>query len=76
MAVIVSKKVSKKAVTRNRIRRRCFELWRPHLADLPAADLALIASQPELADWPAPRLADLNQKLLEQLKASLANLPD
>ena len=76
LAVIVSKKVSKKAVVRNRIRRRCFEFWRPHLPGLPATDLALVATRAELADWSAPRLAELNQKLLERLKALLADLPD
>ena len=76
LAVIVSKKVSKKAVVRNRIRRRCFEFWRSQLPDLPPTDLALVATQAELADWPAPRLAELNQKLLEQLKALLADLAD
>lgn len=72
LAVVVSKKVSKKAVVRNRIRRRCFEFWRPRLPGLPPVDLALTVASAELADCPAPRLDEINQKLLKQLEKLLA----
>lgn len=72
LAVVVSKKVSKKAVIRNRIRRRLFEFWRPHLSQLPPVDLALLVNSAELADCPPDRLAATNQRLLEQLRELLA----
>ena len=76
LAVIVSKKVSKQAVTRNRIRRRLFELWRPHLANLDSpVDLVLTVRRPELANCPPAELADINQYLLQQLHQRLAQPP-
>lgn len=76
LAVIVSKKISKRAVVRNRIRRRLFELWRPHLPGLePPVDLALIVQRVDLADRPAAELAKLNQQLLSRLKRALASSP-
>ncbi len=72
LAVVVSKKVSKQAVTRNRIRRRLFELWRPRLANLDSpVDLVLTVCRPELANCPPAKLADINQYLLQQLHQRL-----
>ena len=75
LAVVVSKKISKKAVVRNRIRRRLFEFWRPHLPELGPVDLALIVNSAELADCPPERLAEINSQLLSQLKQRLADAP-
>ena len=72
LAVIVSKKVNKRAVVRNRIRRRLFEFWRPHLPNLgQPVDLALIVQRDDLAGWPAARLAELNWQLLSRLEQRL-----
>lgn len=76
LAVVVSKKISKKAVVRNRIRRRCFEFWRSHLSGLPPVDLALTVNNVDLADWPASRLAEANRQLLEKLRAATGQRSD
>lgn len=48
-SVVVSKKVFKKAVGRNRIRRRIYEYIRTHLQDLNGVyDVVIIATSPEL----------------------------
>lgn len=76
LAVIVSKKISKRAVVRNRIRRRLFELWRPHLPGLePPVDLALVVQQAGLADCPPAELAELNRQLLSRLRQALDSPP-
>ena len=68
LAVVVSKKVDKKAVVRNKIRRRLFELCRRRLPDFEVGvDLALIVYKNELAFMPAPELDKLLQPLFVQL---------
>ena len=69
LTVVVSKKVSKRAVVRNRIRRRLVEYCRHHLPDSANAfDMALIVSNPDLAtisqDQLEVLLSPLKQRLL------------
>ena len=71
LAIVVSKKVDKKAVVRNRIRRRLFELCRRRLPNFETGvDLALIVYKNDLALMPASEL----EKLLQPLFAQLAEL--
>jgi ribonuclease P protein component len=57
LSVVVSKKVLKSAVGRNRIRRRIYEYMRPHLLALPEVyDIVIIATSSELRDMPADEL--------------------
>ena len=62
LGVVVSKKVSKKAVTRNGIRRVLSEIFRPSLPTLPPSDVVILVSrdpgdnryaifQEEIAQW-------------------------
>ena len=51
-AVVVSKKVFKSAVKRNRIRRRVYEIARPFLHDAPAIDTVVSVFAPEVFDAP------------------------
>ena len=68
LAVVVSKKVDKKAVTRNRIRRRLYELFRQTFKDCsPAIDLVIIVHKPELATMPAGELQALFRPYILQL---------
>lgn len=56
-AVVVSKKVHKSAVGRNRIRRRIYEYLRMHHDKLPSPhDVVVIVSSSELIDMPAEKL--------------------
>lgn len=65
VAVIVSRKISKSAVVRNRIRRRIYEQVRLLFATHPAPyDLAVTVFDEKLAEAPAPVLAAEVQKLL------------
>lgn len=68
LAIIVSKKVDKRAVVRNRIRRRLYELFRVRFLshDL-NADLAVIVLKSELADLPAPQLNKIFEPIFEKL---------
>lgn len=65
LAVVVSKKVSKSAVQRNRIRRRIYEVVRlqAHRIDQPY-DLVITVFQNNLTDLPA---AELSRRLTELL---------
>lgn len=66
VTVIVSKKVVKSAVKRNRIRRRVYEILRRHWdAILSPTDLAFTVFAPEVGTMPA---ADLELQVLELLK--------
>jgi ribonuclease P protein component len=70
VAVVVSKKVNKSAVVRNRIRRRIYEIIRTSLADLPkGTDLVFTVYGEQLADMPTEKLSatvkDLLKKALE-----------
>lgn len=62
LAVVISKKVAKSAVVRNRIRRRVYESVRLLNINTPV-DLIITVYDAELADIPAPKL----QKLLINL---------
>lgn len=67
VAVVVSRKVHKSAVTRNRIRRRIYEAVR--LADSvvpPGTDLVFTVFSDQLADMPAPQLQEQVAGLLEK----------
>ncbi|MYB39738.1 ribonuclease P protein component [Candidatus Saccharibacteria bacterium] len=70
LAVVVSKKVEKRAVVRNRIRRRLYELFRRRFgpADL-KADLAVIVLKKELAEVEHDRLQALFQPVFARLEA-------
>lgn len=57
VAVVVSKKVAKKAVVRNRIRRRIYETVRTSWADIEAPyDIVFVVSSPETGLMPANEL--------------------
>jgi ribonuclease P protein component len=66
VAIVVSKKVSKSAVTRNRMRRRIYEQIRLHeaLIDQPH-DIVITVFHERVADMP---MAELSQLLREQLQ--------
>jgi ribonuclease P protein component len=55
-AVVVSRKVSKLAVVRNRIRRRIYEIIRAQASQLSASDLVITVFGPELATLPHDQL--------------------
>lgn len=50
VAVVVSKKVARSAVARNRIRRRLYEMVRTNSDGIPNIDIALIVHDERLAD--------------------------
>ena len=66
-AVVVSRKVNKSAVTRNRIRRRIYEIIRradPSLTE--GRDLVLTVFSDQAAETDAEKLRPAVEKLLEQ----------
>lgn len=66
-AVVVSKKVHKSAVGRNRIRRRVYEIIRHELPKIPHAyDIAVIVTSSEILTLPAPELEQIVQQSMEQ----------
>ncbi len=66
IAVVVSKKIIKSAVGRNRIRRRLYEYMRLRLSDLNNIyDVVLIASSAELQNMPYSELCSQLDSLLE-----------
>ncbi|HSX53081.1 MAG TPA: ribonuclease P protein component [Patescibacteria group bacterium] len=66
-AVVVAKKVSRSAVTRNRIRRRLYEAVRTESANLNGSyDLVLTVFSEQLATSPADELQQAVTKLLDQ----------
>lgn len=68
-AVVVSKKVHKSAVVRNRIRRRVYELVRAHMSDFNRpTQLVFTVFQVEAATMPADELADEVKDLLKRSK--------
>ena len=68
LAVVVSKKTSKSAVTRNRIRRRIFESFRANSEMLDNSyDLVLSVYDEAYAVMPARQLDDQVKKLLEKI---------
>lgn len=58
ISVVVSKKVIKSAIGRNRIRRRIYEYMRTHLQHLnDVYDIVVITTSPELRDIPYTELS-------------------
>jgi ribonuclease P protein component len=71
VAVVVSRKVSKSAVVRNRIRRRIYEIVR----QAPPAgnyDLVFTVFHEQLAELPADKLQGQIKELLQRLKSDQA----
>ncbi len=65
VAIVVSKKVSKSAIVRNRIRRRFYELIRVHKIQITKPyDIVITVYHEQLADMPTQELERL---LVEQL---------
>jgi len=74
VSVVVSKKVLKSAIGRNRIRRRIYEYMRlnePRLIE--CHDIVLIVTSPEFRDIPAPELSSQLDQLF--IKAALYKTP-
>ena len=66
-AIVVSKKVHKAAVGRNRIRRRLYEIVRHELPRITAPhDVAIMVFSSEVINAPADELKELVQQLFEQ----------
>ncbi len=67
VAVVVSRKVSKSAVVRNRIRRRVYEAVRHQAATIPpATDLVFTVFSDQVAEMKATQLATTIQELLKK----------
>jgi ribonuclease P protein component len=67
VAVVVSKKVSKSAVVRNRIRRRIFELVRGQAGTIPAGtDLLFTVFSEQVAEMEGAKLAASITQLLKK----------
>ncbi len=74
LAVVVSRKVSKSAVVRNRIRRRLYENVRILSSSFTAPyDLILVVYDASLAELPADKLHDEVVKLIQKAKLTSAN---
>lgn len=70
LAIIVGKKIEKKAVARNRIRRRLYELLRQRWQDYELrADLAIIVLSADLATLPQAQLLQLFEPVCRKLEA-------
>ena len=75
-AVVISKKTAKSAVTRNRIRRRVFELLRTHLDQFPAGfDGVLTIYDEQVANMPASVLKQDFEKMLVKTQAKSGSKP-
>lgn len=75
VAVVVSRKVHKSAVVRNRIRRRMYEAVRKHSVRIVQPfDLVLTAYSDQLAEMPAEQLETAVLEKLE--KAGIFELPN
>ena len=69
IAVVVSKKVHKSAVGRNRIRRRIFEIIRLRLAEFSSnADMIITVFDDSVAEMPAGDLKQMVEQLLNNAK--------
>ena len=72
VAVVVSKKVHKSAVARNRIRRRVYEQVRTYMkSDSKQLDLVFIVQSPQLATMPASDVAAELTSLLQKATSSV-----
>ncbi|MDP2856326.1 MAG: ribonuclease P protein component [bacterium] len=67
LAVIINKKVAKKATGRNLLRRRLKEIIGKHSSQLIGWDIILIA-KPELAKKDFTQLTETLEKILERIK--------
>ena len=67
LCVQVSKKVSKKAVVRNRIRRRTKEAFRMPMAQAQQGVDMVILARRDVADMPWPELAALGERLMAKV---------
>jgi ribonuclease P protein component len=65
VAVVVSKKVSKSAVVRNRIRRRIYEIIREAVSPEQQVDLVFTVYSEQMATMPADQLRDCIHAQLE-----------
>lgn len=73
-AVVVSRKVHKSAVVRNRIRRRIYEIIRTSIpTNAPAVDLVFIVHAVQAAEIPTPKLQQAIQNQIQ--KAGINLLP-
>ena len=71
LAVVVSKKVAKRAPVRNRIRRRLYETTRLRWAMIePGYDLVLTVFDQETATMPSEKLGKIVDDLLKQANVS------
>jgi ribonuclease P protein component len=69
VAVVVSRKVDKSAVKRNRIRRRIYALARPKLSLMKSpAELVITVYSNELASMPAEHVAGAIDELFKKAK--------
>ncbi len=67
VAVVVSRKVSKSAVVRNRIRRRLYEIVRQtDTAIAPGTDLVFTVFGEQVAELPAAKLESIINELLQK----------
>lgn len=67
VAVVISKKVIKGAVGRNRVRRRLYEIIRHELPDIKDnSDIVLLVFSAEVYAMPAPELKNTVQGLLKE----------
>jgi ribonuclease P protein component len=66
LAVVVSKKINKSAVARNRIRRRIYEAFRIQLAKGQPFDLVITVFQDNVTELPQQELQQEVASLLEQ----------
>lgn len=66
LAVVVSKKVHKSAVKRNRIRRRLYEAVRLEAKDIPAYDMVITVFHEQVAEMPVNELTKLVRAQLRQ----------
>lgn len=74
VAVVVSRKVSKSAVVRNRIRRRIYELVRRGEATInPGTDLVFTVFDEKLAELEATKLQTIVDGLLKKAAGQTAN---
>lgn len=67
-AVVVSKKVSKSAVTRNRIRRRIYEIVRNHYQTAAPVDMVITVFDEAAATMPADQLESAITRQLAAIK--------
>jgi ribonuclease P protein component len=67
VAIVVSRKVSKSAVVRNRIRRRIYELVREQAVLIPSGiDLVFTVFDERVAELPSPKLEKAVSNLLKK----------